>query len=115
MTLARATEEVYAAGIKPDWWKLEPQATADAWSNIEAVIARHDPYCRGIVLLGLDAPLDELEKAFTAAAGTRMIKGFAVGRTITSHACEAWLRGAMSDEEAIDDMAGRFRPCAMSG
>lgn len=32
----------------------------------------------------------------------------AVGRTITSHACEMWLAGRMSDVEAIDDMALRF-------
>ena len=26
-TTARALGEIYAAGIKPDWWKLEPQAS----------------------------------------------------------------------------------------
>ena len=55
-TVARVLEELYALGIKPDWWKLEPQASAAAWTNIGAVIDRHDPYCRGIVLLGLEAP-----------------------------------------------------------
>ena len=27
-TIARALAELYALGIKPDWWKLEPQASA---------------------------------------------------------------------------------------
>ena len=35
----RALEELYALGIKPDWWKLEPQASPGAWAAIEAVIA----------------------------------------------------------------------------
>lgn len=107
-TIARAIDEVYGAGIKPDWWKLEPQESATAWRNIEAVIARNDNYCRGIVLLGLDAPIDELKQAFRAVANAPTVKGFAVGRTITSNACEKWLLGQVSDEEAIEDMAERF-------
>ena len=55
-TVSRALADLYALGIKPDWWKLEPQATGNAWGNIEKVIKTNDPYCRGIVLLGLDAP-----------------------------------------------------------
>ncbi len=107
-TVARAIEELYALGIKPDWWKLEPQASAKAWDNIGAMIARHDPYCRGIVLLGLEAPEDELEKAFRATAGQPAVKGFAVGRTIFNDAAQQWLAGTMSDTAAVDDMAGRF-------
>jgi len=107
-TIARAIEEVYAIGVKPDWWKLEPQGSAAAWRNIEAAIGKNDAFCRGIVLLGLDAPLDDLKQAFGAVAEAAMVKGFAVGRTITSHACERWLAGSMSDEAAIDDMAARF-------
>lgn len=107
-TIARAVEEVYATGVKPDWWKLEPQTTANAWREIEGVIARNDGWCRGIVMLGLDAPMEELKKSFRAAADAPMVKGFAVGRTITSNACEKWLAGKMTDDEAIDDMAQRF-------
>ncbi len=46
-TVPRALEELYALGIKPDWWKLEPQASPAAWAKIEAVIAENDPWCRG--------------------------------------------------------------------
>ncbi|WP_137154082.1 5-dehydro-2-deoxygluconokinase [Rhizobium sp. FKL33] len=107
-TISRAMTELYALGIRPDWWKLEPQHSAAAWKNIEAVIAENDPYCRGIVLLGLEAPAAELEKAFAATRVAPMVKGFAVGRTIFAHAANQWLGGRMTDEEAITDMAGRF-------
>jgi 5-dehydro-2-deoxygluconokinase len=107
-TIPRALEELYALGIKPDWWKLEPQASAGAWAKIEAVILKHDPWCRGIVLLGLEAPQDELEAAFAATAKAPIVKGFAVGRTIFVHAAEQWLAGKMSDDEAVADMASRF-------
>ncbi len=107
-TIPRALEELYALGIKPDWWKLEPQASAAAWASIEQVILRNDPWCRGIVLLGLEAPQHELEQAFAATANAPIVKGFAVGRTIFINAAERWLAGGMSDEEAIADMATRF-------
>ena len=106
--MPRALEELYALGIKPDWWKLEPQASSSAWAAIEAVIAKHDPWCRGVVLLGLDAPQEELETAFTATANAPVVKGFAVGRTIFADAAEKWLAGKLSDEAAIAEMARRF-------
>ena len=109
MTIARAMTELYALGIKPDWWKLEPQASAKAWENIAAVIAKNDPWCRGVVLLGLDAPEAELAKGFAAVAGQPVVKGFAVGRTIFSNAAQKWLKGEMTDEQAVTDMAQRFQ------
>ena len=42
-TIARALEEHYALGIKPDWWKLEPFTTDAAWDNACAAITRNDP------------------------------------------------------------------------
>lgn len=107
-TIARAMHELYDLGIKPDWWKLEPQASETAWAKIEAVIAEHDPFCRGIVLLGLEAPAEELEKAFAATLVAPSVKGFAVGRTIFADAARQWLGGKMDDEAAIADMAARF-------
>ena len=107
-TIARALEEHYALGIRPDWWKLEPQASAQAWQNISGVIAKNDPYCRGVVLLGLEAPEEELAKGFEAVAAQPIVKGFAVGRTIFNQAAQQWLAGTLSDEAATADMAERF-------
>lgn len=108
MTIARAMTELYALGIKPDWWKLEPQDNPQSWDEIGRVIDANDPYCRGIVLLGLEAPPEELEKGFRAVAGKTHVKGFAVGRTIFNEAAQEWLRGTISDEAAIAMMAEKF-------
>ena len=107
-TTARVLEELYALGIKPDWWKLEPQGSPGAWQGIEKVIAANDPWCRGIVLLGLDAPQDALLKGFAACADIALVKGFAIGRTVFSDAARKWLAGDIDDDAAIADMAGRF-------
>jgi 5-dehydro-2-deoxygluconokinase len=107
-TIARAMTELYALGIKPDWWKLEPQSSPKAWDQIAKVIDVNDPFCRGIVLLGLEAPPEELAKGFKAVAGKKYVKGFAVGRTIFNEAAQEWLRGTISDEAAVNLMAAKF-------
>ncbi|WEK06360.1 MAG: 5-dehydro-2-deoxygluconokinase [Candidatus Devosia phytovorans] len=107
-TIARALTELYDAGLRPDWWKLEPQADVAAWAAIDQVIETRDPYCRGVVLLGLEAPHDVLEAGFTAARSSRTVKGFAVGRTIFAEAAKGWLAGTVSDEAAVDEMARKF-------
>jgi len=107
-TIARALQEVYDLGVKPDWWKLEPQADPAAWDEIGKVIDRNDPHCRGIVLLGLEAPEAELAKGFAAVASKRHVKGFAVGRTIFNDAARAWLAGQIDDARAIAMMAEKF-------
>jgi 5-dehydro-2-deoxygluconokinase len=107
-TIARALTELYNAGLKPDWWKLEPQTSAGAWAAIDRVIEARDPLCRGVVLLGLEAPQEQLEQGFKAARTARTVRGFAVGRTIFADAAKAWLAGTMNDDKAVDDMAQRF-------
>ena len=107
-TAARALTAVYAAGIKPDWWKLETLPGAEAWKQVDAVIEANDPFCRGVVLLGLDAPLSELVAGFAAAKTAKSVKGFAVGRTIFGDAARAWLDGRIGDDEAVAEMAQRF-------
>mgnify|MGYP000882383549 CR=1 FL=1 len=107
-TVAQVLREIYDDGIKPDWWKLEPQASRAAWAAIDQVIEARDPHCRGVVLLGLEAPHDVLEAGFAAARSSRTVKGFAVGRTIFAEAAKRWLAGTIGDEEAIADMAHRF-------
>lgn len=107
-TMASVMRRLYAIGIKPDWWKLEGQPTAAAWAAVDAAIAQNDPYCRGVVLLGLDAPLPELEAAFRLAQTAKTVKGFAVGRSIFGEAARGWLAGTLDDQAATAMMAERF-------
>jgi 5-dehydro-2-deoxygluconokinase len=107
-TIARAVQEVYDTGVRPDWWKLEPQASAAAWARVEKTILANDPWCRGVVLLGLEAPQAELEAAFAATANVSIVKGFAVGRTLFAETAPEWFAGRVGDEQAIADMAERF-------
>jgi 5-dehydro-2-deoxygluconokinase len=107
-TVAAVIERFYEIGVYPDWWKLEPMRSQAAWKNASEAITRNDPHTRGIVVLGLDAPPDELHASFDVAARFDLVKGFAVGRTIFGNAARRWLAGEIADEEAVADMAGRY-------
>ncbi len=107
-TVASVLARLYALGIKPDWWKLEPQESEEAWRNIAAVIRESDELCRGILLLGLEAPEAELSQAFQRAATCDLVKGFAVGRTIFAEPAEQWLQGRIDDATATRLMRDSF-------
>jgi 5-dehydro-2-deoxygluconokinase len=97
-------EDIYAAGIKPDWWKLlSPQSEAD-WARVERAIENHDPHCRGVLLLGMEASEDELERGFALAAAHPVCKGFAVGRSIFMDVGRRWFAGKAADEEVISEV-----------
>lgn len=108
-TLPRALERIYSLGIHPDWWKLPSPGSQGEWNALAAIIEKNDPYCRGIMLLGLDAPEAELFASFDLAARQPICKGFAVGRTIFGEAADAWLGGKISDAAAITQMATIYR------
>ena len=94
-------EALYAAGIRPDWWKLVPPENEQAWCSIESTIQTHDPYCRGVLLLGMEASEDELERGFALAARHPVCKGFAVGRSIFMDAARLWFAGGITDQDAV--------------
>ncbi len=107
-TTATLIQQFYDAGIYPDWWKLEPMSTDAAWQQAVDAIERNDPYTRGIMVLGLDAPAAELADSFALAAKYPLVRGFAVGRTIFGDAARAWMTGEISDAEAVAQMRDRF-------
>ncbi len=107
-TTARAMAQIYALGVRPDWWKLPPNANVDAWRAIQLMIVREDSLCRGVLLLGLSATEQELIMAFAAAAPFEIVKGFAIGRTIFHDVAKGWFEGSLSDEDAIAVMALKF-------
>jgi 5-dehydro-2-deoxygluconokinase len=113
-TVSRVLDRLYAIGVKPDWWKLEGQASAEAWGNVAAVIKANDPLCRGIMLLGLEAPEEDLAMAFRIGRGCTLVRGFAVGRTIFVDPALNWFAGRIDDAEAVRGMAESFaRLCAL--
>jgi 5-dehydro-2-deoxygluconokinase len=107
-TAARVIQRFYDIGVYPDWWKLEPSPSRQAWANVCDAIVRNDPYTRGVLVLGLDAPVDELKASFEEAAQFDLVKGFAVGRTIFASAARGWLKGELDDLAALEQMSAIY-------
>ncbi|NHB87742.1 bifunctional 5-dehydro-2-deoxygluconokinase/5-dehydro-2-deoxyphosphogluconate aldolase [Photorhabdus tasmaniensis] len=103
----RALKRFYNLGIKPDWWKLPP-LSADSWDKINHLIQQRDPDCHGVVILGLDAPQEELKAGFNAAAGKSIVKGFAVGRTLFGRPSLEWLKNEIDDNELIQQIKTNY-------
>ena len=95
-TVHRAMKRLYNLNVFPEWWKLEPM-DATQWQAIDDLIAERDPYCRGVVLLGLNAGIETLAKGFLDARGSATCRGFAVGRTVFQEPSTKWLAGAIDD------------------
>jgi 5-dehydro-2-deoxygluconokinase len=107
-TLGRCLAEIYAHGLKPDWWKL-PAMSDEGWRQVANEIRNNDPYCRGVVLLGLEAPEDELAAAFKIARHHSICKGFAIGRSIFMAPARDWLLGKLDAEAFAANVAENYR------
>ena len=105
--LYRSLKRLYNLGIYPAWWKIEAQ-TAEQWRKLDELIEERDPYCRGVVLLGLNAPADSLAEGFQQASQSRTCRGFAVGRTIFQEPSRAWMAGEIDDETLIQQVQQTF-------
>ncbi len=103
----RSVKRFYNLGVKPEWWKLAPMQAA-SWAALGELIAERDPHCRGVVLLGLNQPMERLIDGFTAAAAHPVVRGFMVGRTIWGEASREWLAGTIDDAALIERTASRF-------
>lgn len=99
---------LYQQGIKPDWWKL-PGMEQKQWEMLSQTIDIQDPDCRGILILGLDAPIEDFQSQFKHTKNIDKIKGFAVGRTIFGLPSEQWLANKLSDNQLISEVSTRYQ------
>jgi len=105
--MLRALKRLYNLGIYPAWWKIEAQ-TAAVWQQLDALILERDPYCRGVVLLGLNAPVEDLAAGFAEARHSKTCQGFAVGRTIFREPSRAWMAGEIDDATLVARVQSTF-------
>ena len=106
--LRAAMCEIAAAGVLPDWWKLPAPADGEGWRALGATVRALDPHCRGVLVLGQDAPLAELAPRIALAARHAVCRGFAVGRTIFGQAATAWFASQIDDAAVVEQIAARY-------
>lgn len=106
--IGRSLAMLYGTGLRPDWWKLPPMPDPQAWQKVAGIVRTHDPYCRGLLVLGLEADEKTLAAAFSAAAKEPLVKGFAIGRSIFWDVAQEWFAGAIGDTAASAEIAKRY-------
>ncbi len=105
--LVETINRIYDCGIRPDWWKL-PALNKSGWASLNNIIKERAPYCRGVIMLGLDAPLDVLEQSFVESSEFDICKGFAVGRSIFSDASKSWLKNEIDDQTLVEQVTKNY-------
>jgi len=106
-TIPTILQRFYEIEIKPDWWKL-PSLKEDSWKQVSSIINTHDPYCQGVLLLGLSAPIDNVIESFGVAAKYNICRGFTVGRTIFYEPTELWMQKKINDDELVDSVSKNY-------
>ena len=79
------------------------------WAErIDQLVTDQTPYGQGIVVLGLDAPAEQLAESFKSFSNLKSTRGFAIGRTIFTQPARAWLAGDIDDNELINAVAKNY-------
>ena len=89
-TTARLIRSVYAAGIYPDWWKLEPFRDRGRLGQCGIRDRGQRSALRRGIACWAGRAEEALAESFALAARQPLVKGFAVGRTIFADAARAW-------------------------
>lgn len=102
-------EAIYQRGVMPDWWKIEVPESPEAWKNIIATMQKHDPYCRGLVLLGKHNSIDAMQRVLEQSSRQYdQCAGFVVGRPVFWQVAEAWMKDRATDGEVVDQVRNNF-------
>lgn len=100
-------QELLAAGIHVDIWKLEGIADPAAAALIGQCATQGG--ARECVILGGGASVDRVDRWLQVAAGTEGFNGFVIGRSIWREPVKAWLSGASTKDEARASIATEYR------
>ncbi|MGE3147968.1 MAG: 5-dehydro-2-deoxygluconokinase [Pseudorhodoplanes sp.] len=104
-----ALEQLYQAGLRPDWWKLPPLTDDRVWYGISTIIRRRDPQCGGAIVLGYDRPYEELFASFASAQRSGIGVGFAVGRSVWGREAVRWFAGEIDDRSAAEQIRNNYQ------
>jgi 5-dehydro-2-deoxygluconokinase len=106
--VAQAVEALYRAKLFPTWWKLPALGSLEQWNEIAQIVRKHDAYCAGVIVLGLDQPLAELTPKLKLAKDSGIGVGFAIGRSIWRQPAEKWFAKALDDRAAVETIKREF-------
>lgn len=103
----QAITDCYAAGIRPDLWKLEGLESLADYAELTAAVHAADPVAQSLVL-GRGADEHRVIKWVRLAAAAPGFSGFAIGRSIWEPALTSWLAGGLGARAAAVSIAWQY-------
>jgi 5-dehydro-2-deoxygluconokinase len=107
--MIRAIEELQNAGVEPDVWKIEGLDARQDCEKIVAVAQRQGRSNVNCIVLGRGEDDAHVREWLSTAANVPGFIGFAVGRTDFWDPLVNWRAGKTSREDAVAEMAKRYR------
>lgn len=105
---AKAMEELQAASVEPDIWKLEGMEVEDSYKIVSLQARKGGRDDVGIVILGRAENQDKVEKWIKTGRRTKGIIGFAIGRTVFWDPLVKYKNGKIEKEKAIEIISNNF-------
>ncbi len=104
-----AMDEIQAAGIEPDIWKIEGLDRAASCGLLSGIARRGGRDGVIAVVLGRGADDAAVDHWLREGAGVEGYAGFAIGRSIFRAAVEGIRDGSMARDAAVADVAANYR------
>jgi myo-inositol catabolism protein IolC len=109
---ASAIQELAAAGLRPDWWKLEGNREPAAAAVVSAAAAQASEI--GSLVLGRGQDRDRVIRWVQVAAALEDFVGFAVGRTLWTDPFRAVVSGEIDEQKAAEQVAATYLDIAVT-
>lgn len=110
--MVEAIEQLQAAGVEPDLWKIEGLDRREDCQRIAAAARRGGRDKVGCIVLGRGEDDRKVHEWLATAAAVPGFIGFAVGRTDFWEPLVAWRAGQTTSEAAVAEIARRYRDFA---
>lgn len=107
--MLQTIDEIQAAGVEPDIWKIEGLDRAVDCDLVAKLIQRGGRDHVTAVVLGRGADGERVDHWLSAGSHTPGYVGFAIGRTIWWKGVEGLKDGTLSRQEATASIAANFR------
>lgn len=107
--MVQAIQELQAAGIEPDIWKVEGLDRREDYQKIVATARSGGRDTVACIVLGRGENEAKVTEWLGVAATVPGFIGFAVGRTVFWQPLVDWRAGKVTREQAVAAIAGRYR------
>ncbi|HZC36794.1 MAG TPA: DUF2090 domain-containing protein [Chthoniobacterales bacterium] len=107
--MVKAIEELQAAGVEADVWKIEGLDRREDCERVVAAARRNGRDKVGCIILGRGEDDEKVREWLTTAAKVPGFIGFAVGRTVFWEPLVGWKDEKITREAAVAEIARRYQ------